>query len=133
MRRTFRNCALVAGLIERRLPGQEQTGRQVTFSSDLIYDVLRKYEPDHVLLRAARAETAIGLTDIRRLADLLVSVEGRVRHLRLGRISPFAVAIIAGVGREFVADEDLDESLDEIVAELVEEAMGDEGGLPDAA
>ena len=76
VRRTFRNCAVVAGLIERRHPGQEKTGRQVTFSSDLIYDVLRKHEPDHVLLRAARAEAAHGLTDIRRLADLLVSRAG---------------------------------------------------------
>jgi ATP-dependent helicase Lhr and Lhr-like helicase len=130
VKRTFRNCAVVAGLIERRLPGQEKTGRQVTFSSDLIYDVLRKYEPDHVLLRAARAEAAHGLTDIRRLADFLVSVQGRVRHARLRRISPFAIGIIAGVGKEFVADDALDESLEEVVAELVAEAMG---GDPDAA
>jgi ATP-dependent Lhr-like helicase len=123
VRRTFRNCAVVAGLIERRLPGQEKTGRQVTFSADLIYDVLRKYEPDHVLLRAARAETAYGLTDIRRLADFLVSVQGRIDHRRLRRISPFAIAIIAGIGKEFVGDDALDESLDEVVAELVAEAF----------
>jgi ATP-dependent helicase Lhr and Lhr-like helicase len=129
VRRTFRNCAVVAGLIERRHPGQEKTGRQVTFSSDLIYDVLRKHEPDHVLLRAARAEAAYGLTDIRRLADFLVSVQGRIRHHPLRRISPFAVAIIAGIGKEFVADDALDESLDEVVAELVAEAMGE----PEAA
>ena len=129
VRRTFRNCAVVAGLIERRHPGQEKTGRQVTFSSDLIYDVLRKHEPDHVLLRAARAEAAHGLTDIRRLADFLVSVQGRIRHHPLRRISPFAIAIIAGIGKEFVADDALDESLDEVVAELVAEAMGE----PEAA
>jgi ATP-dependent Lhr-like helicase len=123
VRRTFRNCAVVAGLIERRLPGQEKTGRQVTFSADLIYDVLRKYEPDHVLLRAARAEAAYGLTDIRRLADFLVSVQGRIRHQPLRRISPFAVAIIAGIGKEFVGEDALDESLDEVVAELVAEAF----------
>jgi ATP-dependent helicase Lhr and Lhr-like helicase len=123
IKRTFRNCAVVAGLIERRHPGQQKTGRQVTFSADLIYDVLRKYDPDHVLLRAARAEAAAGLTDIRRLADLLVGVQGRIRHLHLDRISPFAVAIIAGIGKEFVAGEELDESLDEAVAELVAEAM----------
>jgi ATP-dependent Lhr-like helicase len=136
VRRTFRNCAVVAGLIERRHPGQEKTGRQVTISSDLIYDVLRKHEPDHVLLRAARAEAAYGLTDIRRLADFLVSVQGRIRHHPLRRISPFAVAIIAGIGKEFVADDALDESLDEVVAELVAEAMGEPEpatGEPEAA
>jgi ATP-dependent Lhr-like helicase len=125
IKRTFRNCAVVAGLIERRHPGAEKTGRQVTFSTDLVYDVLRKYEPDHVLLRAARAEAATGLTDIRRLADLLVAVQGRIRHVRLPRISPFAVAIIAGIGREFVTGDMLDQSLDEAVAGLVAEAMAD--------
>src|SRR5918995_68375 len=56
LKRSFRNVAVVAGLIERRRPGAEKSGRQVTVSSDLIYDVLRKHEPDHVLLRATRAE-----------------------------------------------------------------------------
>ncbi|MFO1036608.1 MAG: ligase-associated DNA damage response DEXH box helicase [Geminicoccaceae bacterium] len=124
VKRTFRNCAVIAGLIERRHPGQEKTGRQVNINADLVYDVLRKYEPDHVLLRAARAEAARGLTDVRRLADLLVSVQGRIRHVRLDRISPFAVSIIAGIGKEFVSGEVLDEALDEAVAELVAEAMG---------
>ena len=56
MKRSFRNCALISGLIEKRQPGTEKTGRQVTFSTDLIYDVLRKYEPDHLLIEAAWAD-----------------------------------------------------------------------------
>jgi ATP-dependent Lhr-like helicase len=64
MKRTFRHCAVIAGLIERRFPGQQKTGRQVTISTDLVYDVLRKHEPDHVLLRAARADAATGLLDV---------------------------------------------------------------------
>ncbi|MEZ5905416.1 MAG: ligase-associated DNA damage response DEXH box helicase [Geminicoccaceae bacterium] len=125
VKRIFRNCAVVAGLIERRHPGQEKTGRQVTFNADLIYDVLRKYEPDHVLLKAARAEAAAGLTDIRRLADLLTTVQGRIRHRRLERISPFAVSIIAGIGREHVDAGDLDQTLDELTSELVAEALAE--------
>ena len=58
MKRTFRNCALISGLIEKRHPGQEKTGRQVTVSTDLIYDVLRSHEPDHILLQATRADAA---------------------------------------------------------------------------
>ena len=58
MKRTFRNCAIIAGLIERRFPGKEKSRRQVTISTDLVYDVLRKHQPDHVLLRAARADAA---------------------------------------------------------------------------
>ncbi len=125
VKRIFRNCAVVAGLIERRHPGQEKTGRQVTFNADLIYDVLRKHEPDHVLLKAARAEAAAGLTDIRRLADLLTSVQGRIRHRRLDRISPFAVSIIAGIGRERVDAGDLDQTLEELTSELVAEALAE--------
>jgi len=125
LKRIFRNCAVVAGLIERRQPGQEKTGRQVTFNADLIYDVLRKYEPDHVLLRAARLEAAASLTDVRRLADFLTSVEGRIRHQKLDRISPFAVSIIATIGREFVPGAEGDETLDELTAALVAEALAD--------
>ncbi len=125
IKRIFRNCAVVAGLIERRHPGQEKTGRQVSFNADLIYDVLRKFEPDHVLLQAARTEAAAGLTDIKRLADLLNSVEGRIRHRVLDRVSPFAVAIMADIGREFVDGESVDATLDEVTAGLVEEAMAE--------
>ena len=67
-KRTFRNVAIIAGLIERKMPGKEKTGRQVTFSSDLIYDVLRAHEPDHVLLRATYADAGTGLLDIARLS-----------------------------------------------------------------
>ena len=125
IKRTFRNCAVVAGLIERRHPGQEKTGRQVNFNADLIYDVLRRYEPDHILLQAARVEAAAGLTDIRRLSDLLTEVQGRIRHVPCARISPFAISIIASIGKESVQGEGVDEDLDEIVTELVEEAMGE--------
>ena len=71
MKRTFRQCAMIAGLIERRTAGEEKTRRQMTVSTDLLYDVLRRHQPDHVLLRAARAEAAAGLLDIRRLGLLL--------------------------------------------------------------
>jgi hypothetical protein len=71
LKRTFRNVAVIAGLIERKHPGAHKTGKQVTFSSDLIYDVLRRHEPDHILLRATRADAATGLTDVRRLSDML--------------------------------------------------------------
>ena len=77
-KRTFRNCAIIAGLIERRFPGKEKTGRQVTFSSDLIYDVLREHEPDHVLLRATYEDAGTGLLDIARLGDMLARVKKRI-------------------------------------------------------
>ncbi len=122
MRRTFRSVAIIAGLIERKHPGQEKTGRQVTFSADLIYDVLRKHQPDHLLLRAARADAASGLTDIRRLGDMLARVKGRIAHRRLDRVSPLAVPVLLEIGREAVYGAALDHLLDEVTAELLHEA-----------
>ena len=123
LRRTFRNVALIAGVIDRRHPGQEKTGRQVTFSSDLIYDVLRKHDPGHVLLRATRADAAGGLTDIRRLSDFLARVRGRITHKDLDRISPLAVPVILEIGRERVDGSATDELLAAAEAELLAEAM----------
>ena len=122
LRRTFRNVAVIAGLIERRHPGQEKTGRQVTFNADLIYDVLRKHEPGHVLLRATRADAAGGLTDIGRLAEMLKRVRGRIRHRALPRVSPLAVPVLLEIGREQVYGSALDALLDEGAEALIEEA-----------
>jgi ATP-dependent helicase Lhr and Lhr-like helicase len=122
LRRTFRNVAVIAGLIERRQPGRERSGRQVTFNADLIYDVLRKHEPNHVLLRATRADAAGGLTDIRRLADMLKRVKGRIRHRALDRVSPLAVPVLLEIGKEQVYGGALDELLDQGAQALIAEA-----------
>ena len=102
MKRTFRNCALISGLIERRQPGSEKSGRQVTFSTDLIYDVLRRHQPDHLLLKTARADAAAGLLDVARLGQLLERIRGQIRHVPLERPSPFCVPVLVQIGRERV-------------------------------
>jgi ATP-dependent helicase Lhr and Lhr-like helicase len=122
LRRTFRNVAVIAGLIERRRPGRERSGRQVTFNADLIYDVLRKHEPNHVLLRATRADAGGGLTDIRRLADMLKRVRGKIRHRALDRVSPLAVPVLLEIGKEQVYGGALDELLDQGAQALIAEA-----------
>ena len=100
MKRAFKGCALVSGLIERRFPGQEKSGRQVTFSSDLIYDVLRRHQPDHLLLRCARGDMATGTLDVARLGLLLTRIQGRIRHIAASKVTPFAVPILLTIGRE---------------------------------
>jgi ATP-dependent Lhr-like helicase len=123
LRRSFRNVAVVAGLIERRFPGEEKSRRQVTFSSDLIYDALRKHEPDHILLRATRQDAAWQLADIRRLGELLRRAKGKIDYHRLDRVSPLAVPVLLEIGRERVmGDDTVDELLDEAAQELIEEA-----------
>ncbi len=123
MKRTFRQCAIIAGLIERRTAGEEKTRRQMTVSTDLLYDVLRRHQPDHVLLRAARAEAATGLLDIRRLGLLLSRVRGRIIHVALARVSPLAVPVMLEIGRESIEGEASDALLAEAQEELVREAM----------
>src|SRR5690606_3796480 len=100
MKRTFRNCAIIAGLIERRHPGKEKTGRQMTMSADIIYDVLYQHEPDHILIEATRRDAARGLLDIERLGQMLARVRTHIVHKPLERISPLAVPILLDIGKE---------------------------------
>jgi ATP-dependent Lhr-like helicase len=123
MKRTFRNCAIIAGLIERRFPGEEKSRRQLTISTDLVYDVLRSHQSDHVLLRAARADAATGLLDVRRLGEMLSRIKGRIVHKALDHVSPLAVPVMLEIGREQVYGEAADVLLAETEAELVKEAM----------
>jgi ATP-dependent Lhr-like helicase len=124
MKRTFRNCAIISGLIARRHTGEEKSRRQVLFSTDLVYDVLRKHQADHVLLRAARADAATGLLDLRRLGGMLERIQGRITHRELDHVSPLAVPVMLEIGRESVYGEAGDELLAEAADELVKEAMG---------
>jgi ATP-dependent helicase Lhr and Lhr-like helicase len=136
LRRTFRNVAVIAGLVDRAQPGAEKNRRQVTVNTDLIYDVLRRHQPDHILLRATRADAATGLTDVGRLAEMLARVAGRVRTVRLPRVSPLAVPVLLDIGRESVRSADGEDALLAETETLVAEAIGatDAGAIggPDA-
>ena len=113
---------MISGLIERRFPGKQKSGKQVTISTDLVYDVLRRHEPDHILLQAARDDAATGLLDLARLASMLARVQGHLIHRDLARVSPLAVPILLEIGREPVYGEAQDEILADAAAMLVEEA-----------
>ena len=102
LRRSFREVAVIAGLIDRVHPGQHKSGKQVTFSSDLIYDVLRRHEPDHLLLTAAWSDARAKITDIGRLAALLERSQTHLVHRDLDRVSPLAVPVLLEVGKERV-------------------------------
>ena len=121
----LRLCAVIAGLIERRHPGKAKSGRQVTISSDLIYDVLRKHDAGHVLLEAAWADAATGLLDIRRLGDFLRRIKGRIRYQAATHVTPLAVPVLLEIGQELaygggVADAILREAADDLVREAMQ-------------
>ena len=125
LKRSFRNVAVIAGLIERQQPGAEKSRRQVTINSDLIYDVLRKHQPDHILLRATRADAASGLIDLDRVAGMLARIKGRITHMALSRVSPLAAPVLLEIGRENIRAEDTEDALlaeaEAIIAEATSE------------
>ncbi len=122
MRRTFRTVAVIAGLIERRHPGREKSGRQVTVSTDLVYNVLRRHDPGHILLEAAWEDAATGLLDIARLGQFLARTRGRIRHQALDRVSPLSVPILLEIGVEPVGRLTREDLLREAAEDLIAEA-----------
>jgi ATP-dependent Lhr-like helicase len=122
MKASFKACALISGLIERRFPGKEKSGRQVTFSTDLVYDVLRRHQPDHLLLRCARHDAARGLVDVERLGRMLARIAGRIRQMTLDHLSPFSVSVILEIGRQRSPGEGAGEMILESAEALIAEA-----------
>jgi ATP-dependent Lhr-like helicase len=114
MKRTFRGVASIAGLIEKNLPQVRKTGKQATFSSDILYDTLAKYDPDHLILRVTRDEAMRGLVDFARVEEMLERTKGRVDLVRAARPTPLAAAMllerdrvpVAGAGRERLAEQE---------------------------
>ena len=119
LKRTFRNCAMISGLINRRHPGQEKTGRQVTVSTDLIFDVLRTHEPNHILLQATRQDAARGLLDIKRLGEMLARVKNHIIHQPVARMSPLALPVMLEIGKEMIPGSAEDNILAEAAEELI--------------
>ena len=111
LKRAFREVAVIGGLVERHHPGKRKSGKQVTFSTDLIYDVLRRYEPDHLLLRAAWEDARTKMTEVGRLARLLDRAADTMLHVQLERVSPMAVPVLVIVGRERTAQGTADDAL----------------------
>ncbi len=123
MKRTFRASATVAGLLERNIGAQRRTGRQATFSSDILYDTLVKYDPDHLMLKITREEAMRGLVDFGRIEEMLERTKGRVDHRILDRITPLAAPLFLEPGRVPVAGEGR-ERLIEAEAERLMESAG---------
>jgi len=124
LKTAFREVAVIGGLVERHHPGKRKSGRQVSFSTDLIYDVLRKYEPQHLLLRAAWDDARRRMTELGRLVRLVDRASATMVHVETERITPMAVPLMVIVGREALPPgAEADESLLMQAEELANEAM----------
>ena len=124
LKTAFREVAVIGGLVERHHPGKRKTGRQVSFSTDLIYDVLRRYEPEHLLLRAAWDDARARMTELGRLVRLVDRASATMIHVAADRITPMAVPLMVIVGREAMPPGgEADESLLIEAQSLADEAM----------
>lgn len=122
MKRSFRAAATIAGLIERNFPGKRKTGRQASFSSDILYDTLRKYDPDHLLLKITRDEAMRGLIGFGRIEEMLAGARGRIAHVVLDRVPPFAAPLFLEIGKVPVEGAGAERLLAEEAARLMREA-----------
>ena len=122
MKRTFRGAATIAGLIERNLPQARKSGRQATFSSDILYDTLSKYDPDHLMLRITREEAMRGLVDFGRIEEMLARTAGRIDHLILDRVTPLSLPMFLERGRVAVAGAGQERMLEQEAVRLMQEA-----------
>jgi ATP-dependent Lhr-like helicase len=124
LKTAFREVAVIGGLVERHHPGKKKSGRQVSFSTDLIYDVLRRYEPGHLLLRAAWDDARRRMTELGRLVRLVDRASATMLHVETGRITPMAVPLMVIVGREALPPgSEADEALLTQAEALAEAAM----------
>ncbi|EDM70367.1 ATP-dependent helicase, DEAD/DEAH box family protein [Roseobacter sp. AzwK-3b] len=133
MKRTFRASATIAGLIQRNTPQARKTGRQATFSSDILYDTLIKYDPGHLLLDITRQEAMRGLIDFGRIEQMLSRIGGRIDLLRLARVTPFAAPLFLEAGRTPVEGAAQERLLAEETAKLMQLAGLDREGLQSGA
>ena len=122
MKRTFRASATIAGLIQRNLPQARKSGRQATFSSDILYDTLSKYDPDHLMLQITREEALRGLVDFGRIEEMLERTRGQIDHVILSRVSPLAAPLLLEVGKVPIAGAGRERLVDAYAAELMEKA-----------
>ncbi|OYU40596.1 MAG: DNA ligase-associated DEXH box helicase [Pseudorhodobacter sp. PARRP1] len=122
MKRTFRNVAIIAGLIERSHQGRRKSGRQATFSSDILYDTLRKYDAGHLMLAITRAEAMRGLIDFSRLEAMLERIGDRIDHVRLERPSPLAAPLFLEMGRVPVEGAGRERLAEDAAAQLMRDA-----------
>ncbi|MFL6801302.1 MAG: ligase-associated DNA damage response DEXH box helicase [Sphingomicrobium sp.] len=124
LKTAFREVAVIGGLVERQHPGRRKTGRQVSFSTDLIYDVLRRYEPQHLLLRAAWDDARRRMTELGRLVRLVDRASATMLHVETERITPMAIPFMVIVGRQSLPPgAEADETLLTQAEALAQEAM----------
>ncbi len=107
-RRQFREIARVSGLLSPSLPGRSpRSQRQLQASSGLLYDVLQRFDPGHLLLAQAEQEVLSAQLEVSRLAATLADCSGRdlILH-QLKSLTPLSFPLWAESMRGQLSTED---------------------------
>ncbi len=118
-RRQFREIARIAGLVFQGYPGAAKAVKQVQASSELIYDVFARYDPDNLLLFQAHREVLERQLEQSRLARALERIaSGRVSLVEVERPTPLAFPLLVDRAREQVTSEKLGDRIRRMAAPL---------------
>jgi len=119
-KRQFRDIARIAGLLPPNLPGRAaRSMRQLQASSGLIYDVLRQFDPDHLLMQLAEREVLEGQLALPQLQALLDRLE--LQPLRLTRpasLTPLSFPLWAESQKGALSSEDWRTRVERAAAQL---------------
>lgn len=115
----FRGVAQTALMVPRQLRGERRPVRQMQWSTEIIYNVLRQHEPDHPLLAEAYAEATLKFLD---LPAALAFLEGipkmPIVQVATPQVSPFSFGVYASRIRETLMLEDPDTAIERLFHEM---------------
>ncbi|MEO6245987.1 MAG: DEAD/DEAH box helicase [Opitutaceae bacterium] len=115
----FRGVAQTGLMVPRRVHGAERGARALQFSAEILFDVLRRYEPSHPLLGEAYADVTLRFLDLPRAITFLEQVATLPWDLReLDHVSPFSFGIYVSKIRETMTLEDPETTIERLYHEM---------------
>ena len=115
----FRAVAQTGLMVPRRVRGEERGARSLQWSAEIIFDVLRRHEPDHPLLQEAYAEATLRFLDTPRALAFLDSVGAKPWKLQpIDRVSPFSFGIYVSRIKETMMLEDPETAIERLYHEM---------------
>ena len=124
LKKQFKKVAIISGLIDKKIPGKLKTFKQVNFSSDLIYDVLEKYEQNHILIKATKEEALKEMVDFEKIKSFIHNIKNNIIHNNLKKVSPFSIPVIMEFYSEQISkDKIIDYQEENLEKQLINEAF----------
>lgn len=118
-RRKFRDIARISGLIFQGFPGRQKKERHLQASSQLMFEVFREYEPEHLLFMQTFDEVMTFQLEESRMRKTLKKIsESKIIITRPEKATPFSFPIIVDRLREKMSSEKLEDRIKRMTIEL---------------